>query len=56
MRAACLPSADPGDGRQWCPGCQRWKFLVIHSCPGVPQREVIVVSEEENACARPVRT
>jgi len=31
------PATDPGDGRQWCSGCQRWKFLVIHSCPGVPQ-------------------
>jgi hypothetical protein len=29
---------DPGDGRQWCDGCRRWKFLVIHSCPGVEQR------------------
>lgn len=31
------PTPDPGDGRQWCPGCERWKFLAIHSCPGVPQ-------------------
>lgn len=28
------PATDPGDGRQWCAGCQRWKFLVIHSCLG----------------------
>lgn len=31
------PTPDPGDGRTWCPGCERWKFLVTHSCPGVPQ-------------------
>lgn len=25
-------------GHQFCLRCQRWKFPVIHSCPGVPQR------------------
>lgn len=35
MSQATMP--DPGDGRQWCTGCERWKFLAIHSCPGVPQ-------------------
>lgn len=28
---------DPGDGRQWCSGCRRWKFLAIHSCPMAPR-------------------
>lgn len=31
------PNENPDDGRRWCEGCQRWKFLVTHSCPRVPQ-------------------
>jgi hypothetical protein len=37
MTDIATPPPDPGDGRQWCPGCQRWKYLVTHSCPMVPR-------------------
>lgn len=42
MSEAKPTTPDPGDGRQWCPGCQRWKFLAIHSCPGVPQPSRVI--------------
>lgn len=25
------------EGRQFCLRCERWKFVALHSCPGVPQ-------------------
>lgn len=43
------PTPDPGDGRQWCRGCERWKFLAIHSCPRVPQFPSVGVSREGGA-------
>jgi hypothetical protein len=45
LRVAHRPET-PSDGRSWCPRCQRWKHLVIHSCPGVPQRGPIDLGDD----------
>ena len=26
------------DGKEYCPGCRQWKWLVIHSCHGIYTR------------------
>lgn len=33
------PTSDPGDGRTQCPGCRRYVWPVIHSCPARPATE-----------------
>lgn len=36
------PHTDPGDGREECPTCGKWVWLVIHSCKGVPVAKGVI--------------
>lgn len=34
------------NGKQRCNGCGQWKWPHMHSCPGVPQSTIVIISNE----------